>query len=56
MPLGGGTFGLGDRLGSVQLRKTFLEFELFRADFLREDLRELLVQKPELIKIHGYQV
>lgn len=52
----GGTSGFGDRLGSVELGKTFLEFELFRCDLLREDLGELLVEKPELIKVHGYQV
>lgn len=54
--LSGGTSGLGGWLGSVELGKTFLEFELFRRDLLRENLRELLVQKPELIKIHRYQV
>jgi len=52
----GGPSSFGDWLGSVELGKTFFEFELFRRDLLREDLGELLVEKPELIKIHGYQV
>lgn len=56
MFLGRAVSGLGDWLGPVELRETFLQFEFLRADFLREDLRELLVQKPELIKIHGFQV
>jgi hypothetical protein len=52
----GGASGFGDRLSPVELGKTFLEFKLFRCDLLREDSGELLVEKPELIKIHGYQV
>jgi hypothetical protein len=50
------TFCLADWVSHVELRKTLLQFELFRADFFRENLRELLMQKPELIKIHGFQV
>ena len=52
--LGGRALGLADRLSPAKLRETPFKFELFRADFFREDLRELLVQKPELIKIHDF--
>ena len=54
--LGGGTLGLADRLGPVDLCETLFKFELFCTDFFREDLRELLVQEPEFIKIHGVQI
>ena len=43
---GGGTLGLAP----VELCETIFKFELFCTDFFREDLRELLMQEPELIK------
>ena len=49
---GGGTLGLAP----VELCETIFKFELFCTDFFREDLRELLMQEPELIKIHGLQI
>lgn len=56
MPLGEGVLGLADRLSPAEHRKTLLQLELFHADFLRKDLRELLMQKPEFIKIHAFQI
>lgn len=54
--LGGGTLGLADRLGPVELCETLFQFELLCTNFFRENVRELLMQAPEFIKIHGVQI
>ncbi|OAF19359.1 hypothetical protein AXW67_36870 [Bradyrhizobium neotropicale] len=54
--LGGGTLGLADRLGPVELCETLFKFELLCTNFFRENVRELLMQAPEFIKIHGVQI
>jgi hypothetical protein len=47
---------LAGQVGVVQAREALLQFELFRGDFLREDLCQLLVQEPEFVEVHPVQI
>ena len=42
-------------IGAAQLRETPLQIELFSRDPFREELGELFVQKPKLVKIECFQ-